>query len=111
MSFATRKRCIARVVFAAGAVGTVAMPPAFAQSAAPEVATLGAEALMQENWRETIARTGVPHEGCFQAEFPNAVWVEASCTVAPDKVYVPHGHAAARRRWATAWTTPRPSPT
>ena len=46
---------------------------------------------MQENWRETIARTSVPHEGCFQADFPNAVWVEASCSVAPDKVYVPHG--------------------
>jgi len=62
----------------------------FAQ-AAPEAVTVSAEALMQENWRETIARTSVPHEGCFEAEFPNAVWVEAACTVAPDKVYVPHG--------------------
>jgi hypothetical protein len=87
MSFATRKQCVA---FAAAVLGAAAVPSAFAQTAEPEVATVGAEALMQENWRETIARTGVPHEGCFEAEFPNAVWVEASCRVAPDKVYVPH---------------------
>ena len=92
MSLTTRNKGIARAVFAAGALVAATSSPAFAQSVAPEAATVGAEALMQENWRETIARTGVPHEGCFQAEFPNAVWVEASCTVAPDKVYVPHGH-------------------
>ena len=74
------------------ALSAAACVPAFAQTVEPQVATVSAEALMQENWRETIARTSVPHEGCFQAEFPSAVWVEASCTVAPDKVYVPHGH-------------------
>jgi hypothetical protein len=88
MSFETRNHRIALVVVLAAASAA----PAFAQTAAPAVATVSAEALMQENWRETIARTGVPHEGCFEAEFPNAVWVEASCTVAPDKVYIPHGH-------------------
>ena len=87
MSFDTSKQCVA---FAAAVLAAAAMPSAFAQIAAPEVATVSAEALMQENWRETIARTSVPHEGCFEAEFPNAVWVEAQCTVAPDKVYVPH---------------------
>jgi hypothetical protein len=92
MSFAFQEQCLARVLFAAGALGAATLSPAFAQTAAPEVATVGAEALMQENWRETIARTNVPHEGCFQADFPNAVWVEANCTVAPDKVYIPHGH-------------------
>ena len=86
MSFDTSKHCIA---FAAAVLAAATMPSAFAQTAAPEVATVSAEALMQENWRETIARTSVPHEGCFEAEFPNAVWVEAKCTVAPDKVYVP----------------------
>src|SRR4051812_44840291 len=73
------------------AVLATTMPSAFAQTAAPEVATVSAELMMQENWRETIAHTDVPHEGCFQAEFPNAVWVEAKCTVAPDKVYLPRG--------------------
>ena len=92
MSFATRKHRIAHVVLAAGTLAAVSTSPSFAQTAAPEVATVGAEALMQENWRETIARTAVPHEGCFQADFPNAVWVAAACSVAPDKVYVPHGH-------------------
>lgn len=88
MSFETRNHRIALAAVLAAASAA----PAFAQTATPEVATVSAEALMQENWRETIARTGVPHEGCFEAEFPNAVWVEASCTVAPDKVYIPHGH-------------------
>ncbi|MCK9687986.1 hypothetical protein [Scleromatobacter humisilvae] len=87
MSFDTRKQCVA---FAAAVLSAAAVPTAFAQTATPDVATVSAEALMQENWRETIARTAVPHEGCFEAEFPNAVWVEARCTVAPDKVYVPH---------------------
>ncbi len=86
MSFDTSKHCVA---FAAAVLAAATMPSAFAQTATPEVATVSAEALMQENWRETIARTSVPHEGCFEAEFPNAVWVEAKCTVAPDKVYVP----------------------
>jgi hypothetical protein len=88
MSFETRNHRIALAAVLAAASAA----PAFAQTATPAVATVSAEALMQENWRETIARTGVPHEGCFEAEFPNAVWVEASCTVAPDKVYIPHGH-------------------
>ena len=88
MSFDTRKPCVA---FATAFLAVAAMPSAFAQTATPEVATVSAEALMQENWRETIARTSVPHEGCFEAQFPTAVWVEASCTVAPDKVYLPRG--------------------
>jgi len=90
MSFESRNR-IVRVAIAT-ALAAASAAPVLAQTAAPEAATVSAEALMQENWRETIARTNVPHEGCFQAEFPNAVWVETSCSVAPDKVYVPHGH-------------------
>jgi hypothetical protein len=90
MSVESRNR-IARIAIVA-ALAAAAGAPAVAQTAVPEIATVSAEALMQENWRETIARTSVPHEGCFQAEFPTAVWVETSCSVAPDKVYVPHGH-------------------
>jgi len=88
MSFVASKH---RVAFATAVLSAAALPSAFAQAAAPEVATVSAEALMQENWRETIARTAVPHEGCFEAAFPNAVWVEARCSVAPDKVYLPRG--------------------
>ncbi len=87
MSFDTSKQCVA---LAAAVLVAAGMPSAFAQTATAEVATVSVEALMQENWRETIARTGVPHEGCFEAEYPNAVWVEKTCSVAPDKVYVPH---------------------
>ncbi|HEY8975830.1 MAG TPA: hypothetical protein VIN75_16540 [Burkholderiaceae bacterium] len=90
MSFASRNR-IVRIAIAA-TLAAASAAPALAQTAAPEAASVSAEALMQENWRETIARTDVPHEGCFQAEFPSAVWVETSCSVAPDKVYLPHGH-------------------
>jgi hypothetical protein len=91
MSFESRNRRIAGLAIVS-ALAAAAGAPARAQTTQPEVATVSAEALMQENWRETIARTSVPHEGCFQAEFPNAVWVETGCSVAPDKVYVPHGH-------------------
>ena len=91
MSLEFRNRRIARIAIATALAAAAGMP-AFAQTAEPQVATVSAEALMQENWRETIARTSVPHEGCFQAEFPTAVWVETGCSVAPDKVYVPHGH-------------------
>ncbi len=90
MSFEPRNRIVRLAIAAALAAASAA--PVLAQTAAPEAAAMSAEALMQENWRETIARTSVPHEGCFQAEFPDAVWVETSCSVAPDKVYVPHGH-------------------
>ncbi|MBW8759012.1 MAG: hypothetical protein JF586_15485 [Burkholderiales bacterium] len=90
MSFEPRNRIVRLAIAAALAAASAA--PVLAQTAAPEAAAVSAEALMQENWRETIARTSVPHEGCFQAEFPDAVWVETSCSVAPDKVYVPHGH-------------------
>jgi hypothetical protein len=92
MSSASSQSFANCVAFVALGLGAVSTSPAFAQTSAPDVATVGAEALMQENWRETIARTSVPHEGCFEAEYPNAVWVEAACTVAPDKVYVPRGH-------------------
>ena len=90
MSFAFRPQRTVPAVSAA-VLAILCQSPAFAQAAEPEATTVSAEAMMQENWRETIARTSVPHEGCFEAEFPNAVWVEAACTVAPDKVYVPHG--------------------
>jgi hypothetical protein len=90
MSFESRIR-IVRIALAAVLAATSAAP-VLAQTAAPGTAAVSAEALMQENWREMIARTSVPHEGCFQAEFPDAVWVETGCSVAPDKVYVPHGH-------------------
>jgi hypothetical protein len=90
MSKVSRQHRIARAALVATAIGAASATPAFAQ-ATSDVATVSAEALMQENWRETIARTSVPHEGCFTAEFPNAVWVEAACSVAPDKVYVPRG--------------------
>ena len=90
MSFETNRRIAPLAIVAA--LAATAGVPALAQTAEPQVATVSAEALMQENWRETIARTSVPHEGCFQADFPNAVWVETGCSVAPDKVYVPHGH-------------------
>ena len=89
MNFESRNGVV-RIAIAT-ALAAASAPAVLAQAAVPEAA-VSAEALMQENWRETIARTSVPHEGCFQAEFPDAVWVETSCSVAPDKVYVPHGH-------------------
>ena len=73
------------LALAAGILGAVSLPPAFAD------ANSDAVTLMQDNWREAIARTATPREGCFEAEFPNAAWVETACSVAPDKVYLPRG--------------------
>jgi hypothetical protein len=89
MSFGFGNQGIGRLVIAAGfvGVGAAVVSPVFAAAASE------AEAMAQDNWRETMARTTVPHEGCFEAEFPTAVWVEATCVVAPDKVYVPRGHS------------------
>jgi hypothetical protein len=48
-----------------------------------------AEAHNQETWREAIAQTEVPAEGCFQASYPSLAWNKIECTVAPNIPYKP----------------------
>ncbi len=47
------------------------------------------EARNQEIWREAIAQTEVPAEGCFQASYPRLAWNKVECTVAPNIPYGP----------------------
>ena len=64
---------IVRIAIAAGIVSVASL--AFAQDAT--------EASRQETWRETIAQTPVPEEGCFQAAYPSLAWSKVECVVAP----------------------------
>ncbi len=48
-----------------------------------------AEARNQEIWREAIAQTEVPAEGCFQASYPSLTWNKVECAVAPNIPYTP----------------------
>jgi hypothetical protein len=67
-----------RIAIAAGVLSAVSLPSTFAQEVDD------AEARNQETWRETIAQTAVPAEGCFHASYPSLTWSQIECAVAPD---------------------------
>jgi hypothetical protein len=71
-------RIVAAVVLSAASLSI-----AFAQAADD------AEARNQEAWREAIAQTAVPAEGCFHASYPSLEWSKVECTVAPNVPYTP----------------------
>jgi hypothetical protein len=48
-----------------------------------------AEAHNQELWREAIAQTEVPAEGCFHASYPSLAWNQVDCSIAPMIPFVP----------------------
>jgi hypothetical protein len=48
-----------------------------------------AEAHNQELWREAIAQTEVPTEGCFHASYPSLAWNKVACSVAPAIPFLP----------------------
>jgi hypothetical protein len=80
---------IARIAIAAGVLSAVSLPFVFAQEADD------AEARNHETWREAIAQTEVPAEGCFHASYPSLAWNKAECTVAP---MIPYGPRSGRIR-------------
>jgi len=45
-------------------------------------------------WRDTIARTPVPQEGCFTAAYPTLAWQQVACRAAPSRPYVPRNGRA-----------------
>ncbi len=57
--------------------GTLALLPAFAQVSDISL------------WRESIAQTEVPGEGCFQVSYPNLVWEQVNCKEAHPSLH-PH---------------------
>jgi hypothetical protein len=69
---------LVRLAIAAGVLSAVSLPFTFAQEVDD------AESHNQETWREAIAQTEVPAEGCFHASYPSLTWNAVECTVAPN---------------------------
>ena len=79
----------AGAVVLAGLAGAVS--PSYA-APAPPAAPKSPDAQARETWRATIARTPLPEEGCFKADYPDAIWKKTDCKVAPNRPYMPrHG--------------------
>jgi hypothetical protein len=74
---------IARIAIAAGVLSAVSLSTAFAQ------AVNNTEARNHEIWREAIAQTAVPAQGCFHASYPSLTWNKVECVVAPNIPYRP----------------------
>ena len=47
------------------------------------------DAQAREAWRQAIAHTPVPEDGCFAASYPNPGWVKVQCKRAPARPYLP----------------------
>jgi hypothetical protein len=73
---------IAQIAIAAGVLCAASLS-GFAQAGDD------AEARNTEIWREAIAQTAVPAEGCFQAFYPSLTWNKVECVVAPNIPYRP----------------------
>lgn len=73
-----------RIAWIAIAAGVLSASLSFAGEVASD-----AEARNQEIWREAIAQTEVPAEGCFQASYPSLTWNKVECAVAPNIPYRP----------------------
>jgi hypothetical protein len=71
-------------IVVAGVLGAASLSSAFAGETVE-----AAEARNQEVWREAIAQTEVPAEGCFQASYPSLAWNKIECAVAPNVPYRP----------------------
>ncbi len=72
-----------RTAIAAGVLSAAALSSAFAGPASDEVARA------QESWREAIAQTEAPAEGCFHASYPSMEWHKVECVDAPNIQYRP----------------------
>jgi hypothetical protein len=77
------------IALAAGLVSAILLSSAFAASATGDV-----DAQARETWRETIVRTAVPQEGCFNASYPSTEWTKVECTEAPNRPYMPRSGAS-----------------
>jgi hypothetical protein len=73
---------IARIAIAAGVLSVTSL--GFAGEAVDNT-----EARNQESWREAIAQTEVPGEGCFRASYPSLAWNKVECAVAPNVPFRP----------------------
>jgi len=70
----------------------VAVATIFAFAAAAQAGTVGPQQTNtqpQAAWNAAIARTPVPHAGCFAAHFPSTTWKEVACQTAPAVPFIP----------------------
>jgi hypothetical protein len=82
-------RSLRRFVYAVGLVATASTS---AVLGAPPASN--AESVAQEGWRESIADTAVPGEGCFMAEYPSLSWMPVGCVKAPARPFIPRSGKA-----------------
>jgi len=67
--------CVLQI--AAGALLSACwLQPASAQTTG---SAADAEAIAQQNWREAIAHSPQPEQGCFEASYPNLAWERVEC--------------------------------
>ena len=71
-------RYMVRIAIVASLVSAVWVPCVFAAPAIDEVVDQ-AEAQAREGWRENMAQTAPPAEGCFHASYPSIIWEKATC--------------------------------
>ena len=77
---------------AAAAASALLLSLAAAAQAAPaQAAKTPAPDAQHEAWRAAIAKTPLPEEGCFKADYPNATWSQVQCKTAPRRPYLPRG--------------------
>lgn len=64
------------------------------------LATQARAAPSESVWRAAITTTPAPGRGCFEADYPLAVWKQVACTVAPNRPYAPAGTVGAGNDYA-----------
>jgi hypothetical protein len=80
------------------AAGLIVQTQGFGQVAATPLggavtAAVDPEAAARKNWRELIAKSPVPEQGCSHASYPNFVWERVECKVVPPRVQPVRAHS------------------
>ena len=66
------------------------LQPVFAQESA--AATVDAEAVAKDNWRQFMSKNPAAEPGCFHAAYPNYLWEKTACLT----IAQPHVHPVRR---------------
>jgi hypothetical protein len=79
-------------ILAAGLATAVAVPMwASAVLAAQDTGgAVDPESVLHKNWRDLMAQTPTPDEGCFHASYPNFVWEKLDCKTGPGRAHPEH---------------------
>jgi hypothetical protein len=77
-------RALRRFVYAVSLVGIASTSAVLGAPPSSD-----AESVAQEAWRDSIANTEAPSEGCFMAEYPSLSWMPVGCVKAPARPFIP----------------------